>query len=334
MTMISAGDLAQSLLLKSQTSRLKGDLGRLTEEFASGRVSDVAATLNGDLTRLTSVSRDRTMTKGYQSAAREAAAHSAAMQSALATIAATTKAMVAPLLTASQLSTEDNVALTGVDARGRLDTVLASMNVTSGGRSLFSGQAIDQPSVAGADTILPALRAELVGATTAQEAMDRISNWFDDPAGYRALAYQGGVPLGSVAVSATDRVWLAVTAEDPAFRAMLKGMTAAALLGDPASPLPATETKKLARLSAEALLTGNDDMTTLAAQLGISEGRIEAAQSRNAVDLLAQEMAQGDLVRSDPERLAIELEAVQTNLESLYAITARLSRMSLTDFLR
>ncbi|MDO9637131.1 MAG: flagellar biosynthesis protein FlgL [Pseudotabrizicola sp.] len=334
MTMVSSGDLAQSLLLKSHTARLKGELGRLTQEFAAGRVSDVGATLNGDLTRLTSVSRARTMTAGYQSAAREASSHSAAMQSALKTIAETSGSLVGPLLTASQLNTEDSVALTGVDARGRLDAVLATMNISAGGRSLFSGQALDQPSVAGADTILTALRAELVGAVTAQQAMDRISDWFDDPAGYRALAYQGGVPLGPVAVSSTDRVWMGVTAEDPAFRAMLKGMTAAALLDDPATPLPATETKTLARLSAETLLAGNEAMITLAAQLGISEGRIEAAQSRNAVDLLAQEMAQADLVRSDPERLAIELEAVQTNLESVYAITARLSRMSLTDFLR
>ena len=101
-----------------------------------------------------------------------------------------------------------------------------------------------------------------------------------------------------------------------------------------ALPLPLLESKALARLSAEALLTGQEKVTNLAARLGISEGRIEAAQSRNAADLLAHEMAQADLIRSDPERLAMELEAVQTNLETVFAITARLSRLSLTDFLR
>ncbi|WP_103334244.1 hypothetical protein [Pseudotabrizicola formosa] len=334
MTMIASGDLAQSYLLKSNTARLKGTLDRLTKEFAEGRVSDVGATLNGDLTRLTAVSRARGMTEGYLSAGREAAAHSAAMQLALQSIAGTTGPMVGKLLTASQLSTDDNVELTGVDARGRLDSVLATMNAASGGRSLFAGQAIDQPAVADAATILTALNAALVGATTAEDAMQRISDWFDDPAGYVAVAYLGDVPLTPVAVSATDRVWMGVTAEDQAFRNMLKGMSAAALLDDPASPLPPVILKDLARLSAEALIAGNDDMTLLAAKLGISEGRIDAATSRAAVDLLAQEMEQSDLVKSDPERLALELEAVQTNLESLYAITARLSRMSLTDFLR
>lgn len=334
MTLISSGDLAQSFLLKSNTARLKGNLNRLTQEFAEGRVSDVAATLNGDQSRLSAVSRNRALTAGYQSAGREAAAHSAAMQAALKSIAGTTVPLVSTLLTASQLSSEDNLVLTGVDARGRLDTVLATMNTAAGGRSLFAGQATNQSAVAGADTILTALKTELIGATTAEEAMQRISDWFDDPAGYVAVAYQGDVPLAPVEVSSGNKVWLGVTAEDKAFRNMLKGLSGAALLDDPGMPLATNLLKPLARLSAEALIGGNDDMTLLAAKLGVSESRIDAANSRTAVDLLAQEMEQGDLVRSDSERLAIELEAVQTNLESLYAITARLSRMSLTDFLR
>ena len=57
-------------------------------------------------------------------------------------------------------------------------------------------------------------------------------------------------------------------------------------------------------------------------------------QSRNQAELLSLELAQSDLVGADPYRLATELEAVQTNLEMLYSITARLSRLNLTDFIR
>lgn len=334
MTLVSLGDLAQSFLLKSQTSRLKGEVGRITQELSSGRVADIGAALSGDLAQLTSVSRARAVTTGFQSGAREAATQATATQSALAAIAGATQSLVTPLLAASQLDLTDQIALTGVDARSRLDSVLATLNTSVGGRSLFSGQAVHSPAVIEAEPLLTALRTELVGATTAQEAMTRISAWFDDPAGYRAIAYQGGVPLEDVAVSVTDRVWLGVTAEDPALRATLKGLTAAALISDSASPLPISEGKALARLSAEALMAGQDALTNLSARLGISEGRIEAAQSRNATDLLAHEMAQADLIRSDPERLAMEMEAVQTNLETVLAITARLSRLSLTDFLR
>ncbi len=334
MALVSLGDLAQSFLLKSQTARLKGEAGRITRELASGQVADVGAALSGDLARLTSESRARTVTAGYQSGAREVAAQASATQSALGLISGSVQALVSPLLAASQLNLVDQIALAGEDARGRLETVLATLNTSVGGRSLFAGQAVHSPAVAGSEVILTALRAEVAGAATAQEALTRISAWFDAPTGFAATAYQGGAPLADVAVSATDRVWLGATAQDPALREVLKGLTAAALINDTALPLPLLESKALARLSAEALLTGQEKVTNLAALLGISEGRVEAAQSRNAADLLSHEMAQADLIRSDPERLAMELEAVQTNLETVFAITARLSRLSLTDFLR
>ena len=334
MNIVSLGDLAQSFLLKSQTARLKGEVGRLTQEFSAGRVSDIGATLSGDLARLTSVSRARTMTQGYQSAAREAATQVATMQSALASISGTIQSLVPNFLTLSQQYNPNHVVMTGEDARGRLDSVLATLNTSAGGRSLFAGQAVLGPAVADAGTILTALRGEVLGAQTAQQTMDRISAWFDDPAGFSALAYRGGPALDDVAVSSTDRVWIGATVENQAILMMLKGLTAAALIDESAATLPAPETRVLARLSAEGLLAGQDAITNLAARLGISEARIDGAQSRNAVDLLAHEMEQADLVRSDPERVAIELEAMQTNLETVFAITARLSRLSLTDFLR
>ncbi|MFN4130682.1 MAG: flagellar biosynthesis protein FlgL, partial [Paracoccaceae bacterium] len=188
MTLVSLGDLAQSFLLKSQTSRLKGEAGKITRELASGQVADVGAALSGDLTRLTAESRARSVTAGYQNGAREAAAQASATQSALEVIAGSVQALVSPLLAASHLNLVDQIALTGMEARGRLDTVLATLNTSVGGRSLFSGQAVDSPAVAGAEPILVALRAEVAGAATAQEVMSRISDWFDAPAGYAAMA--------------------------------------------------------------------------------------------------------------------------------------------------
>lgn len=334
MTMVSFGDLAQSYLLKSQINRLKGDSGRITQELSSGKLSDIGAAQSGDLSRLSATTRSRSLTAGYQAAAREAASHAAGSQAAFGMISDTVQSLVSPLLAASQLTVPDQILLTANDARSRLDMVLTTMNASAGGRSLFAGQDIRGTAVADADTILSALRVELTGATSPDDAMARISAWFDDPAGYAAVAYQGDVPLSNIAISATDSVWMGATANDPAFRSMLKGLTAAALVMDPGGALPTVNQARFAGIAAEALIAGQQDLTQLAARLGISEGRIEAAQSRNAADILTLEIAESDLVSSDPYRLASELEAVQTNLETVYAITARLSRLSLTDFLR
>jgi flagellar hook-associated protein 3 FlgL len=46
------------------------------------------------------------------------------------------------------------------------------------------------------------------------------------------------------------------------------------------------------------------------------------------------EIARADLVAIDPFEAATRMEAAQTQLETLYSVTARLSRLSLVDFLR
>ncbi|MCU0900041.1 MAG: flagellar biosynthesis protein FlgL [Cypionkella sp.] len=334
MTTVSFGDLAQSFLLKSQSSRLRGEVGRLTQELSSGKTADPALGLSGDFTRLSALTRARTITEGYQSAAREAAAQASATQAALGTMSDKVQELIAPLLTASQMEIPEQRALIGSDARNRLNDVLSSMNTSVGGRALFAGVRIEGPAITDSDSLLAAVRGAMAGATTAEAAMAQISNWFDDPAGFAALAYLGDQPLADVAVAQTDKVWMGVTANDPAFRAMLTGLTAAALTADAGNPLPTAERRAFAQAAGTALLGAQAEMTQLAAKVGVSESRIDTAQSRNAADLLTLEMAEAELVTSDPYRTATELEAVQTNLETVYAITARLSRLTLTDFLR
>jgi flagellar hook-associated protein 3 FlgL len=164
--------------------------------------------------------------------------------------------------------------------------------------------------------------------------MARISAWFDAPSGYATTAYLGGPAAQDLPISPRDKVWLGVTADDPAFRAAIKGLATAALVDDSALGFSDDQRKALANRAGETVLSATDALVGLGARLGISEARIDTAQSRNQAELLSLEMAQSDLTGSDPYALATELEAVQTNLEMLYSITARLSRLHLTDFIR
>jgi flagellar hook-associated protein 3 FlgL len=106
------------------------------------------------------------------------------------------------------------------------------------------------------------------------------------------------------------------------------------LINDTALPITLTNMQQFAVMAGERVMTGNDSLIQLAAKIGTSEARIDTALSRNAAEKLTLEIATAELVQSDPFTLATELEAVQTNLETLYAVTARLSRLNLTDFIR
>lgn len=334
MTMVSFGDLAQSFLLKTQTSRLKTEMGRVTQELSSGRLRDVAKALSGDLGRLAAISRSQDLALGYLTAAQEAGFRADALQTVVSGIAASAKTFGPDLLAGSQNGNAVQLELFAAQGAEHFRAAISALNTNLAGHSLFSGDATATIALAPADGILNSLRAEVTGAATPQEAMARISGWFDDPSGFAATAYLGGPPITDQAISPDDRVWLGVTANDAALRKSLMGFAATALIHDPALPFEPASMQGFARLAGEQIMTGNDALIALGAKLGTSAARIDTALARNSAEKLTLEMATAGLVQSDPYTLATELEAVQTNLETVYAVTARLSRLRLTDFIR
>ncbi len=334
MTMVSFGDLAQSFLLKTQTSRLKAETGRITQELASGRLSDVSKSLSGDLRRLTALTRSQDLASAYVVSGQEGAFRTSAMQHAISVITDNAQAMTPDLLTAPQHANPQFLALSAMQGVDRFEAILSALNTSAAGRSLFSGTSVTIAAVVSSVTILNALRSEISGATSPDEAITRISAWFDAPSGFAAVAYSGGPPASNLAISADETAWVGATANDPSFREALKGFAAAALINDPAVALQPQDMRTFARLAGESLIAGTDALIQLSARIGVSESRIDTAVSRNMAEKLTLEMATAELVQADPFTLASELEAVQTNLETLYAVTARVSRLSLTDFMR
>jgi flagellar hook-associated protein 3 FlgL len=88
------------------------------------------------------------------------------------------------------------------------------------------------------------------------------------------------------------------------------------------------------RRAGEVLAEGASARAHMAGRLGTTEGQIAAAATRNSAEVAALEIARNGLVSVDPYEAATRLEAAQSQLEALYTATARLSRLSLVDFLR
>ena len=60
---------------------------------------------------------------------------------------------------------------------------------------------------------------------------------------------------------------------------------------------------------------------------------VEQADTRNGAQQTALSLARSNLVAADPYETASALTQTEGNLQTLYALTARLSRLSLTDYL-
>ena len=64
------------------------------------------------------------------------------------------------------------------------------------------------------------------------------------------------------------------------------------------------------------------------------EARVEDAAARLSARGTALEIARNDMSAADPYETATKLQNVQLQLETHYTLTARLSRLSLTEYLR
>ena len=113
---------------------------------------------------------------------------------------------------------------------------------------------------------------------------------------------------------------------------MLAALATAAFLDRPSSA--ASAPGAMAGLTLLRLADAKDGLVALSAEIGVDEERIAATRAGREAEAFSIEMAIAARTGADPARTAIELEATRTSLETLYAVTARMSRLSLADFLR
>ncbi|EEW26570.1 flagellin [Rhodobacter ferrooxidans] len=334
MTLVSLGDMAQSFMLRRQNAALKAQLQTLSTEVTTGIASDTGRQTRGDLAPLSAIDASLSRLDAYGAATSESGLFTEAMQTALSTIEEMAAEFGPALLQTAESSLDVSISNIGNTARQKFETTIATLNARVGDRSLFAGQATNGPALANSETILAALDTAILGAVSATDVATAISTWFDDPAGYASVAYQGDASLSPLAIAAGESAEIKVTAMDPAVRETLKGFAMAAMLDRGALAGSPESRADLARLAGEKLVGTATDRAYLAADLGVVEGQIESAKARNGAETTALQIARLGIVSVDPYDTATKLESTQTQLETLYTITARLSRLSLMDFLR
>ncbi|MBN2906261.1 MAG: flagellar biosynthesis protein FlgL [Rhodobacteraceae bacterium] len=336
MSFISIGDLSRGFALRSQNAEIKARLTRLSSELASGQTADPAARVRGDFRPLAAIARSLAVMDAYDLAGAEAALTTDAMQTALGQLTDAAQTLGSSLVQAASMPDGRMLSAVGNETRERLEGAVSALNTRVAGRALFAGAETDGAALLDGATILSTVTTQVAGLGTASDIMDVLDTWFDTPGGgFDALAYQGSdLPAGPVRLAEGQSLTLDVKASDPAVRGMLKALVAGALLADPGTLNGDTAARAaLARRAGEGLLTAEAPLTALRADIGTTQAHIETIQAQNAAHRGLLELAQADILAVDPYETATEIEAVQTQLETLYTVTARLSRLSLANYL-
>jgi flagellar hook-associated protein 3 FlgL len=333
MTITSLGDLAGAFIMRRQSAESKAQIQTLSSELVTGVAQDKGAHLSGYLASLAGIENSLAQLGGYRNAARDLGQMAAAMQIALEVIGSQGTDLSATLLVAPSSLSEGRLASAGEDAATRLGTVVSALNTRFGDRSLFAGVATNQPAMVGASDLLDLLGGVVAGATSVLDAETLVSDWFADPDGFAALAYLGADAQGSVGIAAGETAQLGVTVMDPAVQDLLKALVMPALMSRGLLDGQPVARAELAKRAGEHLLEGQTSFVELRARLGTTEAQLDAAVTRNGAESSALELARADLIGVDPFETATRLEATQTQLETIYALTARMQRLNLVDYL-
>ncbi|ABD57092.1 flagellin [Jannaschia sp. CCS1] len=336
MSIATYSDAAQFQLLRRDATQHRADLARLTSELSSGRVADLGQALQGDYSTLSDITRSLRLNTTFITSVSEAAIAVGVRQSALERVASELEGYGSSLLAVTGAGSLSDIQLKLADAPARFDQAVDSLNTRLAGRSLFSADDPNATPLISSEDMLAELRTVAAGALDAATAVADVTAWFmDTGGGYETLAWQGGTgDPPPVLIGEGQSAETGVTALNPAIRETLASLALAVLASEEVPASAEQEKRAFVASAAEQVLRAESNLIGLRARLGTEEARVEDARVTAEATRASLQIEYGRLVEADPYDTATELEAISLRLESLYIVTARVSRLSLTEYLR
>lgn len=338
MTNITTGDMARAYLLRRHTADIKSQMQTLTAELSTGRKADVGRAVSGDYRILAGIEHGLSTLEAFHTTATEADLFAGGVQTALETVQSASSDVSANLLAAGTGGNSAQVHTTASNTRQAFFAAVSAINLQIGDRYLLSGAATDRKPVSGAQEILDSLTVVIAGQTTVDGVSSAIANWFDAPVGaggFLDSAYGGSQSgLSPIKIGQDSNFSIGLTAAAPELREVLKGLAIGALVAEGALAGNNVAQADLLKVAGDTLIAADSNLTAVRADVGISEAQITDTLTRNASEASALAIARNGIVAADPYETASNIEAVSTQLETLYSLTARLSRLTLANFLK
>lgn len=330
------GDIAQNLILRRQGVGLRKELSALTLELASGQTRNLSGELRGNFSSISAVEHALGLQQAYELNRKSMRPLVDTAQLSLESIRHVIDDIGPNLL--AGVSSGDPIQVEAVVNRGRdmLTDVVSFANTSHSGRYIFSGTNFDTPPLANAEQIIAELTAAVSGTSTASDFSAAVDAFFAEPAGgFYSSIYQGGDPSpGATQISKSFSVKLDVSAQDMAIRNAIRDTAVISLVEKGVFSGTQVERDSLLRTTATGLIDSNQYLIASQASLGRTQEWIENADVQSSIEKQMFEKVKSDIISIDPYEVATKLESVQTQLETLYLITSRTSRLNLSEYLR
>lgn len=322
---------AQRLALATASLRSQSETAR--NELTTGRIADLPSALGADIGEASSLRGVIDALGVRREGLAQAALIAGAAQRSLRLVGEGARAVAADALAANGRRDDAGLAVAAAEATSRLDAAFSALNVRIAGQSIFAGDASDRPALTDPDRLLGDVAGLYAGAADAAAYEAALDSYFNDPAGgFRTVIYTGGAGSApSIEVDAGERLDFTLRADDAAIRDLLRGLATVAVAA--AGPASALRDGALAAAAADAL-TGADALALRQSGIGVAEARAATARAALEAEEAALTEAYNALTARDPFEAAARLQSLESQLSAALTLTARISQLSLTNFLR
>ncbi|RKQ72164.1 flagellar hook-associated protein 3 FlgL [Litorimonas taeanensis] len=329
-------DLLGYTRLGRTTAQIRDQIQTASQEAVSGLQSDLTKATNGDVGRAHLLQKAQSDIIQAQEVNSLSTARLDSMTRSITNSREALSNIDTRAVIALNSNASEGIAPIADEAEDKLRLIMGQFNVSLGERNLFSGDKTDTPTFASADVLLDDLRAIIGTATNADDAISAVNDYFDTAGGdFETRIYQGGdnfapaLPLGN-----GQTIQLGITGQHEAIKETLKGLAIMAVSQDSLATTDTDETNKLFQMGAQITGNGGSALISLESEIGVTSETLKSVSEKYESEKNALSIAFQNLFGRDQYEAAAELQQLQVQLEASYTITARLSSLSLTNFLR
>lgn len=334
--------------LRYQMMRLQGELVKAQTEMSSGTFADAGIALGSRTGQTVSFRRDMDRLEAISDANSVATARMAATQNGLGQVAAAAQTYLSTLTTA--ISGDASAKITSADADAAFTALRDVMNGSLNGDYIFAGVSTDVKPLADFKDPTSTSRVAFEAAFTAQfgfaisdpQAADitpaALATFIDGPASdlFLGNGWQGTSSFASdqtitSRITMTDAAQTSVSANESGIRrlAMATALGQALLSGPLNDNARRMVAEKAAVLAGGALA----DIANTQAEIGVTQQRVSKANERIDMQVSLFKTGLQELEGIDPYEAQTRVTNLLTQIETSYALTARIQQLSLLNYL-
>ncbi len=325
------------------------ELTAAQKEAATGRHADVGASLGFRAGQTVSLRNDYARLGAILDTNAIAGARLAATQSVLEGLAGDAQSFIGTLVAAR--NSDNGAGIAAAEAQARLNTFVSAVNTVVDGVHILAGinsdfaplqNYFETPTPASRQSVANAFIAEFgfsqsdpavagISAADMQAFLDGAFDALTEEPAWSANWSTASNQNTRSRISTGELIETSVNANEKALRKLVSAYVMIADLG--AEQLNEGALQALVDTALRTAGAAIQDLTGLRANLGVAQERLSTANGRLSIqmDVLSKHVVELEAV--DPYEASLRVTSLLTQIETSYALTARLQQMSLLNHL-